>query len=266
MNRAQPSSETERGDVSLVELVVASLLAMALIAMVGTLGYQIERFLTQQNAGFVAETGAMRNLSISLDNLSLGSQSGLCVSPAAGTPLSQCTHVSATGPVIEAATPSGFCFYVYPSATAGLVAPSLDCVAAFTSGSGSGQSIYAFDYAPSSGATYTNCSLGSGCFGNNAPAPGSLPSSPAACATSCNAKLVGSIDGTTPPFSFSSTSGPVSASGTLTPAQLASIQTVTIAAPVQVGTFGHSRQIQYTHSASVSGNAYAQEESWAAIA
>lgn len=256
----------ESGAVTLIELVIASGLAMVLIAMVGTLGYQIERFITQQNASFTAETGAMRNLSVALDNLSNGAQSGSCISPGPNTPLGQCTHVSSSGPVVEAASGSGFCFYAYPATGAGLVPPSLDCVVAYPDSSGSGQNLYSVTYSPVSGATYTNCDIAT-CFGNEAPAAGTLPAQPdsATCSGQCDAKLVGSIDSAAAPFSYASQSGAVSVGSTPTPQALAAIETVTVTAPVQVGTFGQQKQITYTHSASVSGNAYAQEESWSAI-
>lgn len=262
------AKRSEAGATTLVELLVATALAMVLLAMVGTLAYQIERSMTQDNAGFVAETGAMKNLSVALDNLSNGAQLGACVSPAAGTPLGQCTHVSSTGPVIEAAGPSGFCFYAYMQTSAGLTPPSLECVVAYPNSTATGQNIYSITYAPATGATYTSCAPSS-CFGTDAPAPGALPqTAPNAtdCSAQCNAKLVGATSTTSGPFTFYSQTGAVNVANTPSATVLASIQSVTVTAPVQHGTFGHKRQYTYTSSGAVSGNAYAEEESWAAIA
>lgn len=262
------AKRSEAGATTLVELLVATALAMILLAMVGTLAYQIERSMTQDNAGFVAETGAMKNLSVALDNLSNGAQMGSCVSPGAGTPLGQCTHVSSAGPVIEAAGPSGFCFYDYTQTSVGLTPPSLECVVADPNSTATGQNIYSITYAPATGSTYTSCAPSS-CFGPDAPAPGALPqTTPNAsnCSGQCNAKLVGVIGTTSSPFAFDSQTGAVNVANTPSTTVLASIQSVTVTASVPHGTFGHKRQYTYNHTASVSGNAYAQEESWAAIA
>lgn len=253
----------ERGAGSLVELLVATGLAMILLAGVGLFAASAERTVTTDQVALGAEATAEHAIATAVTQLSSAAQLGICAStnPASYTPLSSCLTPAGSGPVIVAASDSGFCYYAYAANTGGLFAPDLTCVAAYTT------QMYVFTYSPSSGATYTDCPPTS-CFGSDAPAPGSLPPAPTAtsCTASCSAVLGATLAGA-PHFVFTNGNGDtVSVSQNSSAQTLASIQSVSLRIVVSRASFGGQGTYVYQTTNTISGAAYSAARRWGAIA
>lgn len=265
----------EDGAASLIEMVVATTLSLVLLAMIAKVAYTTERSVTSDRVIYNAQNSALRSLSSAIDHLSAAAPLGVCASPAGQVPINQCQTPSQSGPVIAAAVaasagstaPNGLCFYDYATvptsggAGAGLSPPTLTC-AVYYPDTGD---IYVVSYQPF-GPTYTNCDPTS-CFGNQAPAPGSLPSqpTPTSCTplNGCSAVLAGIVEGDQAGFGFATASGPTTA--TSTAAELALISKVTLDAVVSAGSFGQAGSYSYHFTGSVSATSYAEARSWEAL-
>lgn len=263
------------GSGSLVELVVATALALILLAMIASIANLTERATTTDRTLFGAQDNALKALSEAVNHLSSAAPLGVCYAPATTngqpTPLSDCQTVTQSGPVIEAATsagstpssPNGFCYYDYASGGAGLEPPELTCAVDYpTQGR-----IYIISYQALSSATYTSCTPNT-CFGPQAPAPGDLPALPdqSTCTTvdGCSATLAAVVEGNQAGFSFDVAGVPSTLGPSTSAATLAGVSSVAVDVSVASGSFGQASSYSYHFTADVPATAYTEARSWAA--
>lgn len=270
MTRRRRRARDERGATGLVELMVATALALVLLAMISQVGALTERSVKVDQTLYGAQTSALHTFSAAVDRLGSAGPLGACAAPAGTVPLSGCQTVTETGPVLDAAVsagadptaPNGMCYYAYGQADAGLVTPTLTCAVDYPA---SGQA-FVVTYAPSTAATYTNCEANT-CFGGEAPPPGYLPSQPTAtnctAAAGCSAVLAAVVEGNQAGFHFSTETGPDRSLGEGEPASaLAGISRVAADVTVSAGAYGQTASYHYHFTASVSTAAYRQAQSW----
>lgn len=171
---------SERGAISLVELVVVTVLASVLLLAVASVAAVTERSSATASAQYGATRRANVVLSSAMSAMSDASPLYGCVLTTAGqqstapqftTPLSQCAKFSPATSAVEAASSSGLCWYAYAGKVVGLAPPALRCLVAY-----SDHTLWSFDWPATASATYTSCQPNS-CFAG-APQPGSLPSEP----------------------------------------------------------------------------------------
>lgn len=262
----------EHGAGSLVELLVATALAMILLAGVGLFAASAERTVTTDQIELGAEASAEHAIATAVTQLSSAAQLGICAStdPASYMPLNQCLTPAGSGPVVVAASNSGstqgFCYYDYGAGGTGLFAPDLTCVAAYNDTAASDWLMYVVTYSPPSGSTYTDCPPTS-CFGSDAPAPGALPPKPTStsCNTSCTAVL-GATLAAAPNITFTNGSGSAVTLSQDTSAQtLASIRSVSLQIVVSRASFGGQGTYSYTTTSTISGAVYQAARQWGAI-
>jgi len=268
--RRRSMSRDERGATGLVELMVATALALILLAMISQIGALTERSVKVDQGLYGADTSALHTFSSAVDRLGSAAPLGTCSSPAGEVLLSNCQKVTETGPVLDAAVsagsdptaPNGMCYYAYNQSVPGLVAPTLTCAVDYPADG----DIYVITYTPSAAATYTNCEANT-CFGGEAPDPGYLPPEPTAtnctAANGCAAVLAAVVDGNQAGFHFSTETGPVHGLDEGEPAtSLAGISRVVADVTVSAGAYGQTASYNYTFTASVSTAAYRQAQSW----
>lgn len=272
MTRSRRRGETrdERGATGLVELMVATALALILLAMISQIGALTERSVKVDQGLYGAETSALHTFSSAIDRLGSAAPLGTCAAPAGEVPLSGCQTVTETGPVLDAAVsagsdptaPNGMCYYAYNQSDTGLVAPTLTCAVDYPANGDA----YVITYAPSSASTYTNCEANT-CFGGEAPDPGYLPAEPTATnctdANGCSAVLAAVVEGNQAGFHFFTETGADSGLSEGEPAtDLAGISRVVADVTVSAGAYGQTASYSYHFTASVSTAAYRQALSW----
>jgi len=270
-SRRRSVTRDERGATGLVELMVATALALILLAMISQIGALTERSVKVDQGLYGAETSALHTFSSAVDRLGSAAPLGTCSSPAGEVLLSKCHKVTETGPVLDAAVsagsdptaPNGMCYYAYDQSVPGLVAPTLTCAVDYPADG----DIYVITYAPSATTTttYTNCEANT-CFGGEAPNPGYLPPEPTTTnctADECSAVLAAVVEGNQAGFHFFTETGPVHGLDEGEPAtSLAGISRVVADVTVSAGAYGQTASYNYTFTASVSTVAYRQAQSW----
>lgn len=262
----------EQGGGSLVELLVATALAMILLAGVGLFAASAERTVTTDQVELGAEASAEHAIATAVTRLSSAAQLGICASsnPPSYVPLGQCLTPAGSGPVIVAASDSGatqgFCYYDYGVGQQALFAPNLTCVVAYNDTATPDWLMYVVTYSPPSGSTYTDCPPTS-CFGSGAPAPGALPPEPTqtSCTASCSAVL-GATLADAPSISFVDGSGSAVTLSQDTSAQtLASIRSVSLQIVVSRASFRGTGTYTYQTTSTISGAVYQAARQWGAI-
>jgi len=185
------NARDERGAATLVELIVASALAVLLVGAVLTAAFSTQQDVSLAGADFAAGRATSEVLATALQSMSDAQPLGACQGPGGlsqDVALSQCNNPVASGPAVEAAStgtvPGGLCWYSYPSTSTGLVAPDLRCLVAYADGT-----LWSFDWPPQPAATYTSCDPAT-CFPHT-PASGVLPAEPTAA--SGEATLAGTV-------------------------------------------------------------------------
>jgi len=276
-SRRRSVTRDERGATGLVELMVATALALILLAMISQIGALTERSVKVDQGLYGAETSALHTFSSAVDRLGSAAPLGTCSSPAGEVLLSKCHKVTETGPVLDAAVsagsdptaPNGMCYYAYDQSVSGLVvpglvAPTLTCAVDYPADG----DIYVITYAPSPTptTTYTSCEANT-CFGGEAPDPGYLPPEPTTtnCTADdrCAAVLAAVVEGNQAGFHFFTETGPVHGLDEGEPAtSLAGISRVVADVTVSAGAYGQTASYNYTFTASVSTAAYRQAQSW----
>lgn len=254
----------ETGAAGLIELMVATALAMILLAMIAQIGVLTEKSVRVDRTLYSAQGSALHTLEVAVNHLADAAPLGACASPTGSVALSQCQTVTQVGPVLDAAVlpsgnnPNGMCYYAYQSSTTGLVPPILACAVDYPA---NGQ-VYVIDYTPGQAYTYTNCAANT-CFGGEAPSPGVLPPEPTAgnCTASagCSAVLAATVEGTQAGFGFTTPTGPWASGDALADIDSASVN-VTVAA----GSYGQTATYNYHFTASVPAAAYREAQSWQA--
>lgn len=262
----------EHGGGSLVELLVATALAMILLAGVGLFAASAERTVTTDQVRLGAEATAEHAIATAVTQLSSAAQLGICAStsPASYMPLGECLTPAGSGPVIVAASDSGsdqgFCYYDYGAGQQGLFAPNLTCVVAYDDTTASDWLMYVVTYTPPSGSTYTDCPPTT-CFGSESPsATGVLPPEPTStsCTASCSAVL-GATLAAAPNISFVDGSGSaVTLSQDTSARTLASIRSVSLQIVVHRPSFGGQGTYTYTTTSTISGAVYQAARQWGA--
>jgi len=183
-----PRSHGERGAVSLVEMVVVTALASVLLFAIASVSMVAERSAALAGSEYGAARRSGTTLSSAMSTISDASPIYGCVLTSQGQslsgapavysqPLTDCARSEPQTAAVAAFSsstggPQGLCWYSYPGAGTGLVAPDLRCLVAYPD-----NTIWSFDWPPVSGLSYTQCDPSS-CFGSSAPQPGSLPPEP----------------------------------------------------------------------------------------
>jgi len=256
----------EDGAVTLVELVVATALAGLLLVVVAGVAASTERSVDLSAAGFGAQRNATAVLDSAISAISDAGPIGACQGSGGDSfvvALANCQVVVSTGPAVVGASsggaPDGLCYYDYPNAQVGLVAPDLRCLVAYADGS-----LWSFDWPAISGETYTNCNPAN-CFGSGAPAPGSLPAEPTGPGQA--GLLAGTVSSPASAFGFYNQTGvPLSLSVSSGPTVLAEVASVDVVASETWGA-GASKDYSttYTYSAVIGSALEEAQQSWSSI-
>jgi hypothetical protein len=262
-----PRARGERGAVSLVEMVVVTALASVLLFAIASVAMVSERSAALAGSEYGAARHASTALSSAMGAISDASPIYGCVLTSQGQqlsgapavysqPLTDCARSEPQTAAVAAFSsstggPQGLCWYSYPGAGTGLVAPDLRCLVAYPD-----NTIWSFDWPPVSGLSYTQCDPGS-CFGSSAPQPGSLPPEPGP-STGDVATFAGRTQAPQP-FTFTASGG--SPATTASSVYEVDVQVIEDYGGVKAENFSQS----YTYKAYVGSAVQGSEQSWQTI-
>lgn len=204
----------ESGAISLVELVIVTVLASMLLVVIASVAAVAERSASLASSEYGASRRANAVLTSAMTAISDASPLYGCTLSNAGNQLSGAAvysqqlsgcaqekpQTSAVAAASSSGSAQGLCWYSYPGSGQGLVAPDLRCIVSYPDGE-----MWAFDWPPATGATYTTCPPTS-CFGTSAPQPGSLPPEPTP-STGSYATFAGKTKPGSAPFVFTTSTG-----------------------------------------------------------